>query len=129
MLDVVSPTLLAQVVSSTKIDMSSINVTNWSASNGIFFDFETSSNVSLSGFTGSQTKGWFIKILSTNVTQIDSFTIDRVYQPLIVKSSIIGIISNSSFTNNGNSTLTAGGAISMSDSKISIIKILVLIYR
>ena len=46
---------------------------------------------------------------------------DRVYQPLIVKSSFIGIISNSSFTNNGNSTLTAGGAISMSDSKISII--------
>ena len=119
--NVVSPSMLAQVVSSTKVDMSGINVANWSASNGIFFDFETSSNVSLSGFTGSQTKSWFIQILSTNVTQIDSFEFDRVYQPLIVKSSIIGIISNSSFTNNGNSTLTAGGAISMSDSKIRII--------
>ena len=119
--NVVSPSLLAQVVSSTKVDMSGINVANWSASNGIFFDFETSSNVSLNGFTGSQTKSWFLQILSTNVTQINSLAIDRVYQPLIVKSSIIGIISNSSFTNNGNSTLTAGGAISMSDSKISII--------
>ena len=121
LLNVISSSLLAQVVSSTKVDMSDINITNWSASNGIFFDFETSSNVSLSGFTGSQTKSWFIQILSTNVTQIDSFAIDRVYQPLIVKSSIIDIISNSSFTNNGNGTLTAGGAISMSDSKISII--------
>ena len=119
--NVVSPSLLAQVVSSTKVDMSGINVANWSASNGIFFDFKTSSNVSLSGFTGSQIQSWFLQILSTNVTQIDSFAIDRVYQPLIVKSSFIGIISNSSFTNNGNSTLTAGGAISMSDSKISII--------
>ena len=59
--------------------------------------------------------------MSTNVTQIDSFAIDRVYQPLVVKSSTIDIVSNSNFTNNGNSTLTAGGAISMSDSKISII--------
>ena len=119
--NVVSPSLLVQVVSSTKVGMSGINVANWSASNGIFFDFETSSNTSLSGFTGSQIKSWFIQILSTNVTQIDSFAIDRVYQPLIIKSSIIDIISNSSFTNNGNSTLTAGGAISMSDSKIRII--------
>ena len=119
--NIASPSLLSQIVSSTKAEMSSINVVNWTASNGIFFDFETSSNLSLSGFAGSQAKSWFLQILGTNVTQINSFAIDYVNQPLIVKSSIINVISNSSFTNNGNSTLKAGGAISMSDSKISII--------
>ena len=118
--NVASPSLLSQIVSSTKAEMSSINVVNWTASNGIFFDFETSSNLSLSGFAGSQVDIWFVKILNSNITQIDSFAINRVLQPLVVKSSIINMISNSNFTNSGSSALKAGGAISMSDSKISV---------
>ena len=118
--NVASPSLISQIVSSTKAEMSSINVVNWTASNGIFFDFETSSNLSLSGFAGSQADIWFVKILNSNVTQIDSFAINRVLQPLVVKSSVINMISNSNFTNSGSSALKAGGAISMSDSKISV---------
>ena len=51
---------------------------------------------------------------------IDSFAISKIYQPLVVKSSTIGLISNSNFTDNGDKTLRVGGAISVKDSKVVI---------
>ena len=115
-----SPSKLVQIASCSRVDMAMLSVVNCTASDLVFFDFDTTTNISLSSFTGSQVNNWFMQVQNSNVTTIDAFTIDKVAQPLIVKSSTIGVISNSNFTNNGNTTQRVGGAISIIDSKVSI---------
>ena len=117
-----SPSKLAQVTSWDSAIIANMKVINWSTTDLVFFDFDKTSSITLSNFSGSQTKSWFIQTKNSNVTKIDSFSVDKVLKPFIFISSSVGIISNSNFTNNGNESLRAGGVISMIDSKVVISK-------
>ena len=84
-----SPSKLVQITSCNSIDMAMLSVVNCTASDLVFFDFDTTTKISLSSFTGSQANSWFVQVQNSNVTTIDAFSIDKVTQPLIVKFNSI----------------------------------------
>ena len=118
--EVYSPSNLFQISNCDGVAINGLMINNWSTSNQEFINIDKSSNVQLSKFSGTKKNITFINILNSEVTSIDSFIINEFLQPLNIKSSIISLILNSSFANNGNRSLTKGGAISITDSQVSI---------
>ena len=119
--EVYSPSNLFQISNCDGVAINGLMINSWSASNQEFINIDKSFNVQLSKISGTKKDITFINILNSEVISIDSFIISEFLQPLNIKSSLIGLISNSSFVNNGNISLTKGGAISITDSQVSIL--------
>ena len=120
MTNVTTSSYLFQISNCDGIEIDNIAIINWTSSLSNFISIQKSSNIKLSRFSGSQSEMLFTKIIDSNVTSIDTFVMDKLLQPLNIKSSTVNLISNSSFTNNGNSDSIKGGAIYIRDSKVNI---------
>ena len=115
-----SPSKLIQIANSDNLVITGLDIFNWTSSDLVLLYFDSTKNINLSKFSVSQANSWLVQIKNSIVNQINSFSIDKVLQPFVIISSSIGGILNSNFTDNGGKYLRAGGAILMTNSKVTI---------
>ena len=86
----------------------------------MLFLIDESTNVSLTSFESTGLKNYLFQITHSNVDLIDKLKIDRLQQGIVIKESVVHMISNSSFTRNGGVAVKVGGAISIYNSIVNV---------
>ena len=112
---------LWRISSSNQIEISSVKFEDLAINSPLFL-IEKSTNVVLTQFSGSGVNNLLVQITSSEISLIDSFTINQFDQGIVIKQSTVNLISNSNFTSIGGNSIKIGGAIYFLDCIATISK-------
>ena len=111
---------LMRISSSTNVNISQFTSMNTTTDTNEKMLITDCSNVILDGIHTSDTTELIIDIVDSNVTSLTNLQIHNCKQGVYMQNSNILSLSNSNFTNNGNSSQRLGGAIYISQSIATI---------
>ena len=102
-------------------DVSAVEVKNVTTTEDSLFDVRSSSGITFRDFSLGYIENTVIKIVKSSFAEISNMKIHHSTKAISITQSVVDLISDSEFTDNGNIGVINGGAINIMNGQVNIL--------